>query len=76
MAAPNDAGGGRPTFPFRLHAIMHRGTAAVLPGVWERYETIDAARTGAREVYHDERVLHVFIVTNDLPPRFVEWVER
>jgi hypothetical protein len=61
---------------FRLHAIMRQGTAAGLPAVWERYATIDAARAAVRGMYSNDRVLRVLIVTADVPPRFVEWVER
>jgi hypothetical protein len=62
--------------PFRLRAIMRQGTAASLPAVWERYATIDAARAAVRGMYSNDRVLRVLIVTDDVPPRFVEWVER
>ena len=61
---------------FRLHAIMRQGTAASLPAVWERYATIDAARAAVRGMYSNDRVLRVMMVTDDVPPRFVEWVER
>jgi hypothetical protein len=61
---------------FRLRAIMRQGTAASLPAVWERYATIDAARAAVRGMYSNDRVLRVLIVTDDAPPRFVEWVER
>jgi hypothetical protein len=61
---------------FRLRAIMRQGTAAGLPAVWERYATIDAARAAVRGMYSNDRVLRVLIVTDDVPPRFVEWVER
>jgi hypothetical protein len=27
-------------------------------------------------MYHDDRVLRAFIVTDEAPPHFVEWVER
>jgi len=27
-------------------------------------------------MYSNDRVLRVFVVTGDVPPRFVEWVER
>jgi len=27
-------------------------------------------------MYHDDRVLRVFVVTDEVPPQFVEWVER
>ena len=61
---------------FRLRAIMRQGTAASLPAVWERYATIDSARAAVRGMYSNDRVLRVLIVTDDVPPRFVEWVER
>lgn len=61
---------------FRLRAIMRQGTAASLPGTWEHYPTIEDARAGTRALYHNDRVLRVMIVTNSLPSRFVEWVER
>ena len=64
-----------PTF-FRLRAIMRQGTAASLPAVWERYATLDAARAPVRGMYSDDRVLRVMIVTDEAPPRFVEWVDR
>jgi len=66
--------GARPFF--RLRAIMKQGTAAGLPAVWEQYATIDAAREAVRGMYSNDRVLRVFIVSGDVPPRFVEWVER
>ena len=61
---------------FRLRAIMRQGTAASLPAVWERYATIDDARATVRGMYSNDRVLRVLIVTDEVPPRFVEWVER
>jgi hypothetical protein len=61
---------------FRLRAIMRQGTAASLPAVWERYATIEAAREPVRGMYSNDRVLRVLIVTDEVPPRFVEWVDR
>jgi hypothetical protein len=61
---------------FRVRAIMRQGTAASLPAVWERYPTIDAARAAVRGMYANDRVMRVMIVSDDVPPRFVEWVER
>jgi hypothetical protein len=61
---------------FRVRAIMRQGTAASLPAVWERYATIDSARAAVRGMYSNDRVLRVMIVTDEVPPRFVEWVER
>jgi len=61
---------------FRVRAIVRQGTAASLPAVWERYPTADAARAAIKAMYHDDRVLRAFIVTDAAPPQFVEWVER
>ena len=61
---------------FRLQAIMKQGTAAALPAVWEQYATIENARAAVRALYSNDRVLRVMVVTGDVPPRFVEWVER
>lgn len=55
---------------------MRQGTAASLPGTWQRYPTIEEARGAVKPLYHDDRVLRALIVTDDVPPRFVEWVER
>jgi hypothetical protein len=55
---------------------MRQGTAASLPSTWEHYLTIEDARAGTRPLYHDDRVLRVMIVTDSLPPRLVEWVDR
>ena len=55
---------------------MRQGTAAGLPATWERFPTVDAARAAVRGMYASDRVLRVLIVTGDVPPRFVEWVER
>ena len=61
---------------FRLRPIMRQGTASSIPETWERYGTLENARAAVKQAYHDDRVLRVFIVTDDVPPRFVEWVER
>jgi hypothetical protein len=61
---------------FRLRPIMRQGTASSIPETWERYATIENARAAVKQTYHDDRVLRLFIVTDDVPPRFVEWVER
>ena len=61
---------------FRLRPIMRQGTASSIPETWERYATIESARAAVKQTYHDDRVLRLFIVTDDVPPRFVEWVER
>lgn len=61
---------------FRLRPIMRQGTASSVPETWERYGTLESARAAVKHAYHDDRVLRMFIVTDDVPPRFVEWVER
>jgi hypothetical protein len=55
---------------------MRQGTAASLPETWERYATLDEARAAIKHAYHDDRVLRMFVVSDEVPPRFVEWVER
>jgi hypothetical protein len=55
---------------------MRQGVASSIPETWAHFSTIDAARAAAKEMYHDDRVLRAFIVTDEEPPHFVEWVER
>jgi hypothetical protein len=61
---------------FRLRAIMRQGTAASLPAVWERFTSPDTARAAARGLYHDDRVLRVYMTNDGRPAQFVEWIER
>jgi len=61
---------------FRLRPIMRQGTPSSVSETWERYATLESARAAVKHAYHDDRVLRMFIVTDDVPPRFVEWVER
>jgi hypothetical protein len=63
------------TRAFRLRAIMKQGTAAGLPETWMRYSSIEAARAGAKLMYHNDRVLRVMMVI-DSAGSFVEWIER
>lgn len=63
------------TQAFRLRAIMKQGTAASLPEAWTHYASVDAARSGAKSMYHNDRVLRVMLVT-DSEGSFVEWIER
>ena len=60
----------------RLRPIMRQGTASSIAETWTRFATLAAARQAVKAMYHDDRVLRVFIVTDEAPPRFVEWVER
>ena len=61
---------------FRVRPIMRQGTASSIPETWETYGTLDSARAAIKHAYHDDRVLRMYIVIDDAPPRFVEWVER
>jgi hypothetical protein len=60
---------------FRLLAIMKQGTAASLPETWTHYPSVEAARAGAKLMYHNDRVLRVMLVTDSVGS-FVEWIER
>jgi hypothetical protein len=55
---------------------MRQGTASSIPETWVRFPSLEAARQAIKPMYHDDRVLRVFVVTDEAPPRFVEWVER
>ena len=61
---------------FKLITTMRRGTATNLTDACARYPTLDAARVGSATVLRDDRILRVMIVRNEIPPAFVEWVER
>jgi hypothetical protein len=54
---------------YRVRPIMRQGTPSSIT-------TLADARAAAKPMYHDDRVLRVFIVTAGLMPGFVEWVER
>jgi hypothetical protein len=61
---------------FRVQPIMRQGTASSIPETWEKYGTLESARAAVKHAYHDDRVLRMYIVSDEVPPRFVEWVER
>jgi hypothetical protein len=61
---------------FKLIATLRRGTATDLAAACARYPTVEAARVGTTVLLRDERILRVMIVRNEIPPAFVEWVER
>jgi hypothetical protein len=61
---------------FKLIATMRRGTATNLAAAFARYPTIEAARLGTAALLHDDRILRVMVVRNEVPPAFVEWAER
>jgi hypothetical protein len=61
---------------FKLITTMRRGSSADLPAAWAHYPTMEAARAGTAALLRDDRILRVMIVRNEVPPAFVEWVER
>ncbi len=61
---------------FRLRPIMRQGTASSIPDTWMHFAKLEEAEAAVKHMYHDDRVLRVFVVTDDAPPKFVEWVER
>ena len=60
---------------FRLRPTMKQGTAASVDETWVHYGSKEDARTGAKKMYHDDRVLRVMVVSDD-EGAFVEWIER
>ena len=60
----------------RRGVTMRRGSGTGIAEVWARYPTIAAARLGITKLLRDDRILRVMIVRNEIPPPFVEWVER
>ena len=63
------------TSAFRLRPIMKQGTASGIAETWTHYSSVAEARTGAKLMYHNDRVLRVMLVTYSVGT-FVEWVER
>jgi hypothetical protein len=61
---------------FKLISTMRRGSSTGLAAAWARYPTVAAARLGVATLLRDDRILRVMIVRNEIPPAFVEWVER
>jgi hypothetical protein len=61
---------------FKLITTMRRGSSCGMPAVWAQYGLIEAARLGAADLLRDDRVLRVMVVRNEMPPAFVEWVEK
>ena len=74
-AAPSPAAPAA-TPPFRVRPIMKQGTASSIPEAWARFPTVQDARDAVKKMYHNDRVMRAMIVTDEAPPRFVEWVER
>ncbi len=45
--------------------------------VAQRFETIEDARAGAKELMHEnQRVSRIMIVHDEAPVRFAEWIEK
>ena len=61
---------------YRLRPIMRQGTASSIEQTWTRFASLQEARQAVKQLYHDDRVLRVFIVTDGLRSEFVEWVDR
>ena len=61
---------------FKLIPTMRRGSSSGIAEAWARYPSIAAARAGTATLLRDDRILRVMIVRNEVPPAFVEWVER
>ena len=60
---------------YRLRPTMKQGTAAALPEVWVRYDSIADARAAAKQMYHDDRVLRVMLLADSVGT-FIEWIDR
>lgn len=61
---------------FRLIVTVRRGSASNIEGASMAYPTIESARQGAAALLRHERVARVAIARDEIPPVFVEWVER
>lgn len=61
---------------FKLIPTMRRGSATGIAEGWALYPPVAAARLGIATLLRDDRIPRVMIVRNEVPPAFVEWVER
>ena len=61
---------------FKVRPILRQGTASSISETWATFASVEDARSAIKHMYHDDRVLRAFIVTDTAPPQFVEWVER
>ncbi len=64
-----------PQHTYRLRPVMRQGTASSIAEAWVHYASMDAARTDAKQMYRDDRVLRVMLVVNSTGT-FVEWIDR
>ena len=57
--------------------VTVRGGSTNSPLVSARYNTVEDARAGSKQLMHENaRITRVMIVVNQEPPRFVEWIEK
>jgi len=75
-ATEDESGSASRNVMFRLVATLRRGSASNLAAAWAQYPTLDAARDGATALLREDRVLRVMIMSDEIPPTFIEWVER
>jgi hypothetical protein len=61
---------------FRLIVSVRRGSACNMPDAWQRYPTLEQARTAAAALLRHERVTRIAVVRNEAPSAFVEWLDR
>jgi hypothetical protein len=61
---------------FKLITTMKRGSSSGLNPAGARYPSVEAARVSGAALLRDDRILRVMIVRNEIPPAFVEWLER
>ena len=61
---------------FRLIVGVRRGSACSIPAAGRPYPTLEQARTAAASLLRNERVTRIAIVRNEVPPAFVEWLDR
>jgi hypothetical protein len=54
---------------------MRQGTASSVPETWVHYGSVEDGRAGAKQMYHNDRVLRVMLVV-DGAGSFVEWIDR
>jgi len=59
---------------FRLIASVKRGIGSDFDEVSKSYATVEAARIAGKSLGQNERIAHVLIARDDVPPTFVEWV--
>ena len=61
---------------FRLIVTVRRGSASNLEAAWTTYATLEAERLAGAALLRHERVQRVIIARDEVPPAFVEWLER